>query len=426
MTSTSGSAQFILNSVENKKDTISKRLKLKPVNLLFPTLDDLEKNEFTFGTQVNYISSNTSAISNNSVLRFVLTNSFKAISNIFLELVIPGGGSPVFPTSNFHTGFNFIQNLRVTVGSNVIMDQVDGQSLLMYIAFMNNAGDIQTMYPLTQLTNISGTLSANYRILIPLPILSCQQVYYPGIGKWSFSYHSKAFQVWPMTNDNITIEVTMNGPSYVISSGSFTNNSFVSANLRFKSYEFDTKYLPSYPYVAFNPTINFSYQSVSLTTSLQQFDISSIIKSGEIQALLVAFTSTTNYTALDYNNFTKQYITRLQLLCRNLTIVDIDNTRSSNYIDDTIQELETCGKNLELLSYRTTGNNTTGPFYVLPINNLNLTVSQLGSNGMNITGENYFKLNIQASQSVTYNMKVIGIYKSYNYINDKGLTNYDM
>lgn len=426
MTSTSGAGQFILDTIQNNKNTITNRYPLKKVNVLFPSYDDLEKNSFPFGTQVNYISANQTSISNGSVLRFTLTNSYLAVDNLWLELIIPGSGSPVFPTSNFFTAYSFINNVKCTVGSNVIFDKIDGQSLLMYNQFVNNGGDIQTAYAFNQLANLSGTLTSNQRVLIPLPILANQASYFPGFGKWSLAYHAKGYQLWPMSSDSIVIEITINQPSYVITSGSFTNNSFVSANLRFISYVFNNKFLPKLPYLVMSPNQVFSYQQVSLTTTLSSFSISSIIKPGELQALLIAFTSTSNYSALDYNNFTKALINRIQIQVRNLILIDYDGTRSANMNDDVLNELEGLGKNLELLSYRTTGNNNTGPFYFFPMNPYSQTISQLGCNGANIQSESVLNVNIQTTSSVTYNMKVVGIYKALNYTDENGKSNYDM
>ena len=124
---------YLLNSVENKKESFSNVLSnVKNNNVVFPNNENIEKLSFNIGSQDNKIpSSTTPALGSDQV--FYLTSSYQATDDYWLEL-ITGADAVTYP--DIMTAFNFISNIQVKVGSD-IHDKMDGRAMIKYICFRN-------------------------------------------------------------------------------------------------------------------------------------------------------------------------------------------------------------------------------------------------------------------------------------------------
>ena len=387
-------SNYLYKSVEDKERSFSNVLSnVTNKNLVFPDGNTIEKLPFNIGCQDNSISSSTTP-SLGSDQKFYLTSSYEATDDYWLEL-ITGADTVTYP--DILTAFNFISNITVKVGADIIHDKMDGRALVKYISMINGFDDqimtfLQTLGP-------TGAQTTSKRILIPLPILANQCKFN------SSALHNSEVQknlaIWPHYNKKIEVTISLRASGAIVSSGTATISA---ANLIFKSYSYNEKYNPLLPYYYISNRLVSDNWTLSLTTSETTQSISSIIKYGEINCFLVSFVTSTNMSVFDYNQCLKTSITNLTLRIAGIDIVVYDDSLSVK--DSDLREIREFGKLAEL-----TPQSSTEPYFIIPTSLLSREISNVGSSGLNCDNEKSIDLKVTASGSVTYNMHVTAVYK---------------
>ena len=155
------SSDYLYKSVENKSNSFSNEMKVKEVQLLFPDNSTIEKNKFNVAYQWNSQTSGATILGADH--KFYITNSTQGIDSFYLE-ILTNATSVTYPS--VLTAFNFIKNIKVKHGSDILLDQYDGIALAKNLLLINNFTSkvgtfLQSLGPV-------GAQTTAQRILIPL------------------------------------------------------------------------------------------------------------------------------------------------------------------------------------------------------------------------------------------------------------------
>jgi hypothetical protein len=363
-------SNYIFNSVNNKNDSFSNSMNVKTVELLFPDKTTIEKAKFIVGSQWNSQGSGLYTLGSDH--KFYITNSYQAVDSFYLE-INTNATNVTYPT--ILTAFNFISNIRVKNGSDILVDNYDGKALAKNLMLINNFTNkvgqfLQSLGP-------TGAQTTAQRIIIPLGGILCYQ------GKFNNStLHStetqKNLAVFPLQNDTIEITISLNPSSSIVSAGTITLSS---VNLWYKSFTFDNSFSPKLPWYYIGTKLVSSSYSLNLTTNtpLTQ-SIADIITSGEINCLLISFVTSTNVGLFDYQNCTKNSISQIVLKVKDIILFTYNENLSIQ--DSLFIENEELGTLVQMQPQ-----NNANPFYIIPLSLLPEEISNVGSSGCNMENE---------------------------------------
>jgi hypothetical protein len=398
------SSDYIYNSVEKKNQSFSNRMNVKQVELLFPDNSTIEKAKFNVGSQLN--SQNSGTYNLGSDHKFYITNSFQAVDNFYLE-ILTNATNVTYPT--VLTAFNFIKNIRVKQGSNILLDNYDGKALAKNLLLINNFSNKVGTY--LQSLGPTGAQTTAQRILIPLAGVLMYQ------GKFNNSnLHStetqKNLASFPLLqNKTIEITISLNPSTAIVSAGTVTISA---VNLIFKSFSYNDMYNPVLPWGYIGTRLISDSYDLTLTSGVAQTQaINSIITSGEINCLLISFVTSTNMGLFDYQNCLKTSISKIIFKVRDVVLFTLDESLSipdSNYIEN-----EELGTSVQMLPQ-----SNANPFFIIPLSLLSDEISNVGSSGINLENEKSINLIITSSANVSYTMLISAVYKQITYIDKNG------
>jgi hypothetical protein len=378
-------------------------MNVKTTELIFPNKNTIEKSSFNIGSQWNSQSSGSTNLGSDH--KFYITNSYQGIDNLYLE-ILTNATNVTYPS--VLTAFNFISNIKVKHGSNIILDNYDGIALAKNLCLINNFTNKTGTF--LQALGPTGAQTTAQRILIPLAGVLCYQ------GKFNNStLHStetqKNLAIFPLQKSTIEITISLRKSTDIVSVGTVTLSA---VNLLYKSFSFGEKHLPTLPWYYIGTKLKSDRYDLTLTanTALTQ-SVASIFTSGEVNCLLISFVTSTNIGLFDYQNCLKTSITKIQFKVKDIILYTIDDSLS--VFDSLLQENEELGTSVQMLPQ-----NNTNPFYIIPFSLLPEEISNVGSSGLNIDNEKSISLVVTTSANVSYTMYVSAVYKQIMMIDEKG------
>lgn len=397
------SSNYIYNSVKNKNDSFTNVMNVKTVELLFPNDSSIEKNNKIVGSQWNSQSSGVYTLGADH--KFSITNSVQGIDCFYLE-ILTNAVNVTYPT--ILTWANFIANIRVKSGINVLLDNFNGIALAKYLLFVNNFSVKSGNY--LQGLGPTGAQTTAQRIIIPLGGILCYQGYFN-----NSTLHATEIQknlaVFPMQKDSIEITISLNPSSSIVSAGTLTISG---CNLWYKSYTYDYSLNPSLPWHYITTQVTSDSYALTLTanTPLTQ-SIAPLFDYGEVNALLIHFVTSTNIGLLDNLNCLKTSIS--QIIFKVNTQILFTYNENLSILDSYFIENEEFGSSVQMQPQ-----NNANPFYVIPLSLLPEEISNVGSSGLNVGNEKSINLIITTSANVSYTMFVSAIYKEIMQIDENG------